>query len=286
LTPAIKSSLSFILPRTTVTTPILYEKRGAIARITLNRPEARNSLTPEMLCRLADAFRDFADDNDLRVAIVTGAGDKAFCAGGDLARTLPLLAGAREPKDDWDRRVLNDPLVMPASGLRDFPLWKPVIAAINGPCLAAGTELVLGTDIRIAAEHATLGLPEVTRALVPFAGSMARLPRQIPYAVAMELMLTGEPISAQDAYRIGLVNRIVPASEVAATAEAIAHKIAANGPLAVQRVKETVLRSSGMPLTDAYRIEDESRRIVFASEDAKEGPRAFMEKRSAKYIGK
>jgi enoyl-CoA hydratase len=269
-----------------VTTPIFYEKRDGIARITLNRPEARNALTPEMLCRLADAFSDFAADGALRVAIVTGSGDKAFCAGGDLGRTLPLLAGARAPEDDWDRRVLNDPLVMAASGLRDFPLWKPVIAAINGPCLAAGMELILGTDIRIAAEHATFGFPEVTRALIPFAGSMARLPRQIPYAIAMELMLTGEAIGAQDAYRAGLVNRIVPAAEVLAAAETIAKKIAANGPVAVQKVKETVLRSSGMPLEGAYRIEDESRRIVFASDDAKEGPRAFMEKRAPRYAGK
>lgn len=269
-----------------MTAPVLYDKRDGIARITLNRPEARNALTPEMLCRLADAVADFAGDDGLRVAIVTGAGEKAFCAGGDLGRTLPLLIGARAPEDEWDRRVLDDPLVMAASGLRDFPLFKPLIAAINGPCLAAGAELILGTDMRIAADHASFGLPEVTRALIPFAGSMARLPRQVPYALAMEIMLTGEAISAQEAYRIGLVNRVVPAGEVLATAEAMARRIAANGPVAVRKVKQTVLASSGLPLEDAYRLEDESRRSVFATEDAREGPRAFMEKRPPAYTGK
>lgn len=266
--------------------PVLYEKRDHVAIITLNRPQARNALTPEMLCRLADAFADFATDDALRAAVITGNGDKAFCAGGDLGLTLPLLSGARRAEDEWDRRVLEDPLVMPASGLRNFPLWKPVIAAINGPCLAAGCELVLGTDIRVAAEHAAFGLPEVTRALLPFAGSMARLPRQIPHAVAMEMMLTGEAIDAREAYRIGLVNRVLPAEEVLSEAVAIAQRVAANGPVAVQRVKQTVLEASGEPLEQAYRLEDESRRIVFATEDAKEGPRAFMEKRAPRYTGK
>ena len=152
-------------------TPLLYEKQEGIAYITLNRPEARNALSPELVCRLADAFVDYAADDSLRAAIVTGAGDKAFCAGGDLASMLPLLTGAREPKDEWDRRVLTEPVVMAASGLRDFDLFKPVIAAMNGFCLAAGAELLLGTDVRIAAEHATFGFPEAKRGLIPFAGS-------------------------------------------------------------------------------------------------------------------
>jgi enoyl-CoA hydratase len=269
-----------------MTLPILYEKANGIARITINRPQARNALTPEMLCRLADAFIDFAADPQMRVAILAGAGDKAFCAGGDLGLTLPLLTGARLPQDEWDHRVLNDPMVMPASGLRDFPLWKPVVAAINGPCHAAGTELMLGTDIRIASENAGFGLPEVTRALVPFAGSMARLPRQIPYPLAMELMLTGDAISAQEALRIGLVNRVVPPAEVLSVAESIAGRIAANGPVAVQRIKETVIKSSGMPLHEAYRLENECRRVVFATEDAREGPLAFIEKRAPLYHGR
>lgn len=268
-----------------MTTPVLYDKREAIAYITLNRPEARNALTPEMLCRIADAIQDYAADARMRVVIITGAGDKAFCAGGDLATTIPLLSGARQPADEWDRRVLDQPVVMAASGLRGYPLYKPVIAAINGFCLAAGFELILGADIRVAAAHATFGLPEVKRAVIPFAGSMVRLPRQIPYCHAMEIMLVGDPISAQEAHRIGLVNYVVPASELIPRAEALACKIAENGPIAVQRVKETVIRASGLSLEEGYRLEDESRRIVFATEDAKEGPRAFVEKRAPKYRG-
>ncbi|MDB5777793.1 MAG: Enoyl-CoA hydratase [Polaromonas sp.] len=264
---------------------VLYEKDGPVATITLNRPAARNALTPEMLCRLADAFLDFRDDDRLRVAILTGAGELAFCAGGDLARTLPLMTGARPAEDDWDRRVLEEPEVMAASSLRGFPLDKPVIAAINGACLAAGFEILLGTDIRIAADQASFGLPEVQRALIPFAGSLARLPRQIAQAHAMEILLTGRPVSAQRALQIGLVNQVLPAAEVMPRALELARQIAGNGPLAVQRVKQTVFAASGQPLETGFALEDESKRIVLASLDAREGPLAFMEKRAPRFIG-
>jgi enoyl-CoA hydratase len=267
-------------------TPLLYEKHDGIATFTLNRPAARNALSPELVCRLADAVQDFAADDRLRVAILTGAGDKAFCAGGDLGSMLPLLTGGRPPVDDWDRRVLDDPLVMAASSLRGFPLYKPVIAAINGFCLAGGAELILGTDIRVAAAHATFGFPEAKRAVIPFAGSMIRLPRQIGFCKAMELLVTGEPIDAAEALRVGLVNYVVPAADVMPKAEALARIVAGNGPLAVRRIKETVLRGSGMTLDEGYAIEDESWRIVLASDDAKEGPRAFVEKRPPRYTGK
>ncbi|MCR5869096.1 enoyl-CoA hydratase/isomerase family protein [Aquincola sp. J276] len=266
--------------------PIQVAAHGAVLCITLHHPARRNALTPEMLCRLADAVVAFAADDALRVAVITGSGDQAFCAGGDLARTLPLLTGARPPEDDWDRRVLQEPQVMAASGLRDHPLHKPVIAALNGSCMAAGFELMLGTDIRIAAEHALFGLPEVQRGLLPFAGSMARLPRQVPQALAMELLLTGEPIDAATALRIGLVNRVLPGPQVLPAAMAMAERIAANGPLAVQAVKRTVLGASGQPLAQAYALEDEARRLVLASDDAREGPRAFIEKRPPRYTGR
>ena len=269
-----------------MTLPLLYVKEGAIAKVIFNRPASRNALTPEMLCRFADAVVDFSNDENLRVMIITGTGHQAFCAGGDLATTLPLLSGARPAENEWDQRVLNDPLVMAASSLRDYPLYKPVIAAINGACLAAGCEIMLGTDIRIAAEHATFGLPEVKRAVIPFAGSMVRLPRQISYCHAMEMLLVGDANSAHDAQRMGLINSIVPASDVMAKAEALALKIAANGPLAVQRVKQTVLQASGASLDEGYRFEDESKQIVLASEDAQEGPKAFMEKRPPQYLGR
>lgn len=265
--------------------PIIYEKNGPVAIITLNRPGARNALTPEMLCRLADAFVDFRDDAQLRVAILTGAGDLAFCAGGDLGSTLPLMTGARAPADAWDRRVLDEPQVMAASSLRDFALHKPVIAAVNGACLAAGFELLLGTDIRIAAAHCIFGLPEVQRALIPFAGSLARLPRQIAQAHAMEILLTGRPVDAQRALQMGLVNHVLPASEVLPRAMEIAQQIAGNGPLAVQQVKQTVFAASGQPLDIGFELEDDSKRVVLASRDAREGPLAFMEKRPPRFTG-
>lgn len=265
---------------------VRMEVYGAIATITLDAPASRNALTPQMLCMLADAIKEIASSTSLRVAILTGAGEKAFCAGGDLARTLPLMSGDRPPEDEWDHRLLSDPEVLAVSGLRDFQIDKPVIAAINGACMAAGFEMMLGTDLRICAEHATFALPEVKRAVIPFAGSMARLPRQVPYCTAMEMMLTGDPISAQEAWRVGLINRIVSYAELMPTARAIARQISENGPLAVQAVKRTVIASSGQPLTHAYSLEDQAKRLVMYSQDAREGPRAFMEKRAAQFFGR
>jgi len=267
--------------------PVRMERGDdGVATITLDAPATRNALTPQMLCLLADAVKAFAQSDDLRVAIITGSGHRAFCAGGDLGRTLPLLSGARSPEDAWDRRLLEDPEVLAASGLRGFALHKPVIAAVNGACLAAGFELMLGTDIRLCAEHATFGLPEVTRALIPFAGSIVRLPRQIPQCLAMELMLTGEPITAARAHAAGLVNRILPAEALMPEARRVAQVIARNGPLAVQAVKRTAMAASGVPLAHGLRLEDEANAAVMASEDAREGPRAFMEKRPPSYRGR
>ena len=265
--------------------PFIYEKSGAVAMFTLNRPAARNALTPELVCRFADAIRDFVEDPVLRVGILTGTGDKAFCAGGDLGTMLPLVSGDRPAADDWDRRVLDDPFVMAASSLRDFPIDKPLIAAINGACMAGGLEIMLGTDIRIAAEHAVFGLPEVRRGVIPFAGSLVRLVRQIPHGLAMELMLTGDAVTALQAQRFGLINHVVPAIDLLPKALEIAHRIAANGPLAVQAVKRTVRDTSGLPLEQAYALENEAKRVVMASHDAREGPRAFMEKREARFKG-
>jgi enoyl-CoA hydratase len=269
-----------------MSTGIRIDTFDAVQVITLDAPQRRNALTPEMLCRLADAFIAFARQPELRVAVLTGAGEHAFCAGGDLARTLPLLTGHRAAEDEWDRRLLSDPVVSAASGLRDHPIDKPIIAAINGACMAAGFEMMLGTDIRIAAEQALFGLPEVQRAVLPFAGSMARLPRQVPHAVAMQLLLTGEPIGAAEAWRVGLVNEVVPRGQVMPRAMAIAQRIARNGPLAVQAVKRTAVAASGLPLPRAYALENAAKQAVLATADAREGPRAFMEKREPRYEGR
>ncbi len=265
---------------------LTYEKRGHVAYVTLDRPEVRNAMNPELIVRLAEAWLDYAEDEDLRVAIVTGAGDRAFCAGADLGSLIPLLTGARSPQDDWDRRLAADLSLARTALLRDIPLYKPVISAVNGYCLAGGAEIVLGTDIRIAAEHATFGLTEVARGIIPAGGGVVRLPRQVPYCKAMEILLVGDSITAQEAHRTGLVNYVVPGPELMATAEEFADKIAANGPLAVRKIKEVVVRGSGLPLEELHRVENECVVEVMSSEDAREGPRAFVEKRPPQYKGR
>ncbi len=265
---------------------LLEERQGHLLVVTLNRPAARNAISPEMACRLADAFARFAADDDLRVLVLTGAGTQAFCAGGDLALTLPLLTGARQPETEWDRRLLADRTIMDRSALRNVEIDKPIISAINGACLAGGMETVIATDLRIASADAVFGLPEAKRGLIPFAGSLVRLPRQIPHAVAMELLLTGDFIDADRALAIGLINRVVPQHEVLAIALSMAETIAANGPVAVKQIKRTVLRAFGASLEDGFRFEDEAYDIVVRSDDAREGPRAFMEKRRARFVGR
>ncbi len=263
-----------------------YEKQERIALITLNRPEARNALTPEMLCRLADALGDARRDDSVRVVILTGAGDRAFCAGGDLGSTLPLLTGERSPQDPWDERLLNDPDVIPVSSLCDGAMNKPVIAAVNGVCVAAGAELLLGTDIRVASHESRFAWPEVQRGLIPFAGSLARLPAQLSHCQAMELMLTGEAIDAQKALQLGLLNYVVHGPEVLPLARRLARRIADNAPLAVAAIKRTAVDSIGLPEQEAFKLEKQAYRKVMASEDAREGPRAFMEKRAPVYRGR
>ncbi len=265
---------------------LIYEKRGGIAYMVFNRPELRNALNPEAFCRLADAWEDYAADDSLRVAMITGAGERAFTAGADLGTFIPLLSGARKPEDEWDRRVLEDQGVADRAILRGFPLFKPIIAAINGFCLGAGAELIQATDLRVASEEATFGLTEVQLGFMPAGGSTVRLPRQVPFCKAMEILLLGERMSAREAHRIGLVNEVVPADRVLPRAEELARRIAANGPLAVRKIKETVLKSLSVPLEEGFRIEEENARQVLASEDAKEGPRAFMEKRAPRYTGR
>lgn len=269
-----------------MTTPhLLIDKHAGVALLTLNRPDARNAISPEMACLLADALTDAATDDQVRVVVLTGAGEKAFCSGGDLALTLPLMTGARQAEDGWDRRLLDDPAVMARSAMREFAFDKPVIGAINGACLAGGMEIVLATDLRIAADHAHFGLPEVKRALIPFAGSVVRLPRQIPYCHAMELLLLGDMVCAGDALRMGLINQVLPGRQVLPRAMEIAARLAANGPVALREIKRTVRASSGVTLEEGFRLEDASKRVIMSTQDAREGPRAFMEKRAARFTG-
>ena len=265
--------------------PLLIDRQGAVAILTLNRPEARNALSPELTCRLADAIDEAAADPGIRAVILTGAGDKAFCSGGDLALALPLLSGARQPETDWDRRFLADRGIDTRIAFRGFEMNKPVIAAVNGACMAGGMEVLLGTDIRLAVPEARFALPEAARGVIPFAGALVRLPRQIPYALAMEMLLTGGSIDAQTALRAGLISRIVDPAALLEAALEIAHRIAANAPVAVQQIKRTVTAASGLTLDQGYALEDTAKAVVMATEDAREGPRAFMQKRAPVYKG-
>ncbi|HEY2525116.1 MAG TPA: enoyl-CoA hydratase-related protein [Candidatus Binataceae bacterium] len=264
---------------------LLFEVRDRIAYLTINRPEVHNAMSPEVVVRMAEAWQRVAEDNDVRAAIITGAGNKAFSAGADLARTIPLMTGARQPEDEWDRKLKEDPKIGAIAMMRGWSLYKPVIAAVNGFCIAGGLELMQATDLRVAAESASFALQEVKWAIIPAAGSLVRLVRQMPYCKAMEILLTGNRITAAEAWRLGLVNYVVPQQEVMAKAEELARTIAENGPLAVRAIKETVEKCSGLPFEAAFKIENDAQRVIRKTEDAREGPRAFIEKRKPELQG-
>jgi enoyl-CoA hydratase len=264
---------------------LLVEKTDGIMTLIMNRPAASNALSPQMLVKMAEAWYEFRDTRDLRVAILTGTGDKDFCAGGDLKLTMPLVTGARQPEDEWDHKLVSNYTLFTDAILRGFQLYKPVIAAVNGNALGGGTEMTNGCDLRVAAEHATFGTPEAKVGLLPGGGSISRLPRQIPYAKAMEMLMIGDAFSAQEALAMGLLNYVVPREQLMAKAHELAHKLAENGPLAVQKIKEGVVRTSGLPLDQALAIENEVSVAVMMSKDAREGPRAFKEKRKPRFTG-
>jgi len=251
---------------------IQYEKRDHVSIITINRPEAMNSLTLEMLLGIEEAFAEFDEDPKSWVAILTAAGDRAFSSGLDLKEAAPMLTGGDSLGfDDTSKRQFSD-------------VFKPIICAVNGFCIAGGMEMLLGTDIRIAAEHATFGLGEVRMGLVPLGGTHIRLPRQIPWAMAMQLLLTGKNIDARRAYEVGLVNEVVPAAELMPTALELAEKMCKNGPLAMKTAKEIAVRS--LQLESGFVMEKALGQRVLRSEDAKEGPRAFAEKRKPRFTGR
>lgn len=245
---------------------LLFEIQGKLAIVTLNRPDRLNALTKDMLVALDEAFERVQRDDGIRAAVLTGAGGRAFCAGADLDGLVPeITAGGLD-------FLIGDPVKRFMSDT-----FKPIVAAVPGACIAGGLEILLGTDIRIAGEGATFGLGEVRWGLVPAAGSHIRLPRQIPWAVAMEMLLGGRTITAERAREVGLVNEVVPADRVLDRAIEWAGLIAGNGPLAVRTAKEIAVR--GMALEPGFALEAALAAPVFDSEDAVEGPRAFVEKR-------
>lgn len=264
---------------------LLIDRRDGVMTLTMNRPAAHNALSPQMLVRLAQAWYEFRDTAELRVAILTGTGDESFSAGGDLKLTMPLVTGARQPEDEWDERLMSNLQQFTDAILRGFYIYKPIIAAVNGQALGGGTEITNACDLRVAAEHAMFGTPEAKVGLLPGGGSLTRLPRQIPYAKALEILMIGDPFTAREALAMGLLNYVVPKEDLMAKARELAGKLAENGPLAVRKIKEGVLRSSGRSLEEALAIEDEVSSAVLGSKDAREGPRAFKEKRRPNFKG-
>ncbi len=252
-----------------------YEKTDQIALVTMNRPEAMNCLNLDDLYELGRIWTEFAEDDDTRVAVLTGAGDTAFCAGADLKELIPKVSAGE----------LDLSPTVPGF-LKNLDCFKPIIAAVNGACLAGGLEMLQGTDIRIAVDEAVFGLPEVQLGLFPSAGSTVRLPRQIPYAWAMQILLLGENITARQALQIGLINRVVAHNKLMDTAMGIADRICRNGPVAVRAIKESVIKGQGLPEEQAYYIEAMLAKRVFKSQDAIEGPLAFAQKRAPVFQGK
>lgn len=252
-----------------------YTKEGRIAIFTINRPEAYNAIDVSTNQELRDALVDFRDDPELWVGIITGAGEKAFCGGADIKNMIPFM-----------KEMRNRPGEFPTTLMRGLELWKPVIAAINGVALGGGLEIALACDIRIAAENARLGTPEVTLGLIPGWGGTQRLPRMVPWCKAAEIILMGKPIDAQEAYRIGLVNKIVPLPELMPTARKWAEDICKAGPLAIRAAKEAMIRGASMTLEDGLRLENSLFAGLLDTEDFDEGMTAFTEKRKPVFRAK
>lgn len=261
---------------------VLVEREGPILVVTLNRPEKKNAVNSEAMCRLYDAWLELDRDDALRVAILTGRGD-TFCAGMDLAEIGKLQSGVTD--NEWIARVRKEPQVIFGAWLKTYRPSKPVILAAEGFARAGGTEILQGTDIRIAGRSAKFGVTEVQRGLFPMAGSAVRLRRQIPYAIAAEMLLAGEDLPAQRAWELGLVNHLVPDGEALAKAREIALRIAANGPLAVRALVAVLRATETLPEEKAFEIEQQQGMRVMMSKDAVEGPRAFLEKRKPNFTG-
>ncbi|HUF99815.1 MAG TPA: crotonase/enoyl-CoA hydratase family protein [Ilumatobacter sp.] len=260
--------------------PVIVDRDGPVMTLTLNRPQRMNAFTGTMLAIIADACAEAAEDDDIRCLIITGAGGN-FSSGADLR------AMAGDPDDagsfDLTQRRIDDPTFVERGFLRSGRPAKPIIAAVEGVAIAGGTEVLLGTDIRVAGRSARFGVSEARWSLYPMMGSAVRLPRQISYTKAAEILLTAKHISAEEAERIGLIGHVVDDGQALTKAREIADQICANGPLAVEAILKTIRETGGMTEEEGFAHERERARAVFASQDAKEGPRAFAEKRTPNF---
>ena len=247
--------------------------------MTLNRPESMNAFSSELIGAVGEAWKQVRDDGEIRSVVITGAGERAFSAGADLKEMASRNADDGPQRNTfWDQA---EPQLY-----RGLELWKPIIAAVNGFALGGGCETAMACDIRVASENATFGLPEVSRGIIPGAGGTQRIPRLVPFGIALELLMTGRRIPAAEAYRIGLVNHVVPLDQLMDKALEIASEIDANAPLAVMAAKEAAYRGLNTTLQEGLRIENFESMAIRHTEDAKEGPRAFAEKREANYQGR
>lgn len=269
---------------------LLTERRGHILIVTLNRPEARNAFSADMLMRAHDVWHELDEDPDLRVAILTGAGG-TFCSGMDLKALGEVDVSAPEPTEKLDGESLEsnratEPLEVAWHALlRHFRPSKPIVAAVEGYCVAGGTEILQATELRVAGEGAQFAIAEVRRGLFPLGGSTVRLQRQIPFTMAADLLLTGRMISAAEAKQIGLIGHVVPDGQALDKALELAELIAANGPVAVQAVLASMRATKDLPESEALAVELDHGFPVFGTSDAKEGPRAFAEKRQPNFTG-
>jgi len=268
--------------------PVHYELGDDhVVWITIDRPEAMNSLDMDHFAQLRKAWDRFDADDGAWVAIVTGVGN-AFCTGADLKTYIPEITRlqkeiASRQVEELDGYRIDDGV---KAVLRGVKIYKPIIAAVNGACVAGGMEMVGGCDLRVAVPEAYFGVMEPKRGLFAGGGTTVRLPRQIPYPAAMEFLLCADKVPAQQAMSMGLLNAVVPADELRAKAEEYAHRITVNGPLAVRKTKESVLRGLATDMREAYKIESAIATEVFSSEDAKEGPAAFADKRAPRWTGR
>lgn len=264
---------------------LLTENRNGALWVTFNRPDAYNSFSPEMICQLMDMWQLAREDDSVRVVVLTGAGDRAFSSGADLKLTVPLVTGARQPETEFDRRLLDTPDWTSQILQRNCSFHKPVIAAVNGTAIAGGFEALMATDIRIASSNAVFGVSEVKIGIMAYGGTVARLPKQIPWCEAMEILLTGEPISAERAKDMGLINRVVDPENLYGEVDKLVELLRKNAPLSLQAIKRTALMTAGMNLDQSFALESKEGEKLLRTEDAKEGPRAFAEDRQPTFRG-